>query len=427
MGATVPLTIDVAILEWATDRQRIIAEAVNEHGSGRAAARVLGIHPAVVCRAVESMKRRAAAQGYSPEHGMTRAVPTPFVAKGHSTLDKIDVNTGERTQILQWTKTRLDDQAYLESIKSAISSFFEDQPPLVIPDAPLNVQSDIIPWIQIGDAHLGMLAHMAETGQNFDLKIGERELAVAIDMLIDELPFSERIVINDLGDFTHYENMKGETEASGHRLDFDGRFPKMITVYSRLMRRIVEKALTKARVVDVIINQGNHSRTNDIWMAELLRVAYGNDPRVNVLNNDCVFIGYRMGNTFVMIHHSDQCKAKDLIGVMITDFREDFGETEFHYIDNGHIHHSMAMKEHPSIVIEAWNNMAASDKWAFEKGYRSRQSITAVQRSMKYGEVQRRLLPIQQVRDRIEALNISSRKKAAPTLSRRKAFTVPTL
>jgi hypothetical protein len=221
------------------------------------------------------------------------------------------------------------------------------------------------------------------------------------------------MVINDLGDFTHYENFKAETEASGHRLDADGRFPKMIKVYSRVMRWIVDKALTKAQHVDVIVNQGNHSRTNDIWMAELLRVAYGHTGRVNVLNNDNVFIGYRMGNTLVMIHHSDKCRPARLAACMTTDFRQDYGETEFHYIDIGHIHHKMVAKEHPGVIIESFNNLAAPDKYAHD----SRLSqppvmITMVLRSRTYGEVGRRVLGIKEVWDR---LSLKSAHPGAPS------------
>ena len=74
------------------------------------------------------------------------------------------------------------------------------------------------------------------------------------------------------------------------------------------MRFIVDLALTKAANVDVIVNQGNHSRTNDMWMAVLLRAVYGHTGRVNVLNNSSPFIAYRMGKTLVMTHHSDTAK-----------------------------------------------------------------------------------------------------------------------
>jgi hypothetical protein len=281
----------------------------------------------------------------------------------------------------------------------------------------------VIPWIQIGDGHLGMLAHEAETGENFDLAIAERELCAAISILVDEMGEHDRVVINDLGDFTHYENFAATTEASGHVLDFDSRFPRMIKVYSRVMRFIVDKVLEKANTVDVIVNQGNHSRTNDIWMAELLRVAYGAGGRVNVLNNDSVFIGYRMGATFVMTHHSDKCKPAQLAHVMATDFSEDWGEAEYRYIDIGHIHHNMVLKEHPGVTVESFNTLAAKDRWATDGGYRSRQSITIIDRSRTYGEVGRRVLPIRRVRDLIAAA-LAREGKAVYRPAPKRAFAV---
>jgi hypothetical protein len=395
------MQIDLRLRQWATPAQARVLEAVYHHGgSKRAAAKDLGIHRRSIDRAIAAVEKKAAAHGYAPACNLNSPIPEPFIARGHSTLEKIHPD-GTREPVLQWTKTRLDEQAWLEAIQEAVESFIEGVEPVTPPPGPLEYQSDVVPWVQIGDAHFGMLAHAAETGQNFDLKIAESELCGAIGLLIDEMPSSEVIVINDLGDFTHYENFKAETEASGHRLDADGRFPKMIKVYSRVMRWIVDKALTKAQRVDVIVNQGNHSRTNDIWMAELLRVAYGDGGRVNILNNDNVFIGYRMGNTLVMTHHSDQCRPDRLCGVMTTEFRQDYGETEFHYIDIGHIHHKMVAKEHPGIIIESFNILAAPDKYAHDHGYSSRQCISVVLRSRTYGEVGRRVLGIKEVRDRL--------------------------
>jgi hypothetical protein len=301
----------------------------------------------------------------------------------------------------QWVKSAVDHERMAELMREEVVNIFKDLPKVQVAKAPDMWQSDVIPWVQIGDAHFGMLAHAFETGQDFDLDTAERELCAAFSILIDELPNCERLVVNDLGDFTHYENTSATTEASGHALDFEGRFCKMIRVYSRTMRFIVEKCLEKAKFVDVIINQGNHSRTNDIWMAEMLRVAYGHTERVNILNNDSVFIAYRMGKTLVMTHHSDKCPPNRLVHVMTNDFKKDYGETEFHYIDIGHIHHGMVMKEHPGIFVESFNHLAATDKWAHEAGYRSRKSITIVLRSKTYGDVGRRILTVQEIRDRL--------------------------
>ncbi len=389
-----PADLD-ALIQFATVRQIEFIDAIKEHGSIRKAAASLGINHSVIVSSMGRLKLEAASKGFSPEHDMTKAAPPGFRVKGTSTYYR------DGQAIGQWVMTREDKDSQEAMMREAMAAWVEDIPKAAAPSAPLDWQSDVIPWIQIGDAHLGLLAHSAEVGENFDLKIAEAELCGSIGTLVDELPNCERIVVNDLGDFTHYENMAGVTEASGHPLDIDGRFPKMIRVYVRVMRYIVDKCLTKARHVDVIVNQGNHSRTNDIWMAELIRAAYEHTERVHVLNNDTVFIAYRMGNTLVMTHHSDKCKPRDLANVMTTDFRKDYGETEHHYIDIGHIHHGMVLKEHPGVFVESFNHLASLDKWAHDSGYRNRKSITIVLRSRKYGEVGRRVLPIQEVRDRM--------------------------
>ena len=389
--------IDPRLLEWATDREKEYIAAIEKHGSGSKAAKALGVAKNAVNSRIAALKNRAAKHGYSPEHDYTRPVPDGFLVRGVSTYYDKDGKPSA-----QWVKSALDPDRMAEIMREAVQSFIEGVPKIDAPDAPKDYSTDLIPWIQIGDAHLGMLAHASEIGENFDLQIAEREMCAAIGMLIDEMPACERAVINDLGDFTHAENFSATTEASHHSLDVDTRFPKMIKVYSRVLRFIVDKTLEKAKHVDVIINQGNHSRTNDIWASELLRVAYEHTGRVHVLNNDSVFIAYRMGNTLVMTHHSDKCRPAQLCHVMTNDFRKDYGETEFHYVDIGHVHHSMVLKEHPGIFIESFNHLAALDKWAHDSGYRNRKSITVVLRSKTYGEIGRRVLPIQEIRARLQ-------------------------
>lgn len=180
-----------------------------------------------------------------------------------------------------------------------------------------------------------------------------------------------------------------------------GTYGQMIRMAIRLMRFIVSSCLERFPYVDLIVNQGNHSRVNDIWMAEFFRQLYENCDRLSVLNNEGVFIPYRMGNTFVMVHHSDKCKLNNLASVMVSDYPEDFGETTFHYIDIGHVHHKQAIKEYPGMVVESFNTLAPLDKYAHEAGYRNRSSITVVERSKTYGEVGRKTLPVERIKDMI--------------------------
>jgi len=376
-----------------------------------AAAEILGLHP----RRVAAHKARLGLKGHLPEMSITTRLPEFLKIKGTSQLMK----RGEEEPVLSWVKTNTDAEALAEMFERFAQSYLEEAQPFPeIPAPSTELDTDIIPWFNIGDAHLGMLAHSHEVGHNFDLKIGERELVTAMMRLIDRAPSCERCVIQDLGDMTHYQDFTAKSE-SGHDFDYDSRYPKMIDVAARVMRTIVDKALSKFQFVDVIVNQGNHSRSNDIWMRTFLSHVYSENPRLHVLDNRSVFIPYRMGNTFVMCHHSDKCRPAQLAHVMATDFAKDWGETTYRYIDIGHIHHRMTSKEHPGVTVESWNQLAPGDKYAHDGGWRSRACLTCVLRSKTYGEKGRITISAEEVKDIID--------KAVPgaeALKRRAVYSV---
>ena len=373
--------------------EEVLREAVKarqEHGTTTEAAKALGIPR----QTLHDRLKLAARRGIAPEAGLDHALGEGFQLGGYSKYTQ--TAAGEPI----WLKVKAAEQDYWQGIQAAIAGIRPvDRSILATPPEP---QSDIIPWLQIGDAHIGMLASEAETGANFDIGIGEREICAAAAALIDQSPACERMVINDLGDGTHYETFKAMTEASGHAVDYDTRYWKMIEAYIRISRFIIERALTKARTVDCIYNQGNHSRSNDTWIAATIRAIYGASGRVNVLRNESPFIAYRMGKTLVVVHHGDKAKPDKFRDVVASDFSADWGEAEFRYLDGGHVHHSQR-KELAGCVYESWNNLAPRDKYAHDGGWRSRQCMSMVYRSRNYGETGRVLMPIERVRDIIAA------------------------
>lgn len=388
-----------------SDKEKLILQEYLRLQSQRKVATKLSCGKGTVQRALKAIEDRASLQGYAPDNDMVHETPSTHFVKGTSTLYK------DGKPSLQWVKTNVSmeqQQAVMESMVEALAESIK--PKKHFEPKEKDFDTDIIPWFQIGDAHIGMLAHHEEVGHDFDLKIAEQELTYALCRMIDRAPNCERAVVQDCGDATHYFNMEGLTQ-SGHFLDYDTRFHKMIKVYIRILENVIDYALAKFKYVDVIINQGNHSRTNDFWAAYFLRALYKNNERLHVLDNTNVFIPYRMGNTFVMSHHSDKCKPTQLASVMATDYAKDWGEAEYRYIDIGHIHHKQVTKELAGVTVESWNQLAPSDKYAHEGGWRSRSSLTCVLRSKTYGEVGRFTLPVEEVKDRISKLDLGSTAK----------------
>lgn len=390
-----------------TDRQREILKCLGEHSYRKTAAK-FNVSNGTISNVVRKVKRNAARMGYAPEHDMTYATTEPFVVKGTSTYYNRD---GEIRG--QWVKTMRDPYADAVIVKEIIDSMKDEIPRVKVPDFHRTVESDdIIPWFNIGDAHIGALAHASEIGSNNDIKITVEELVTAMESLIDNSPICKRCVINDLGDMTHYQDFKAESE-SGHKFDYDTRYPKMIKAYVYVMRRLIDYALDKFQYVDVIINQGNHSRSNDIFMKELLTTCYEKCDRLNVLDNSNVFIPYRMGNTFVMTHHGDKAKHSVLSGVMATDYAKDWGESKYRYIWTGHIHHREVLaKEQAGVMIESWNTMSRGDAYSHMGGWRNRKFLSVVFLSKTYGEVGRKTIPIEQVQDILERKKSGSTSKS---------------
>lgn len=390
---------DMDLLPWATTLEAEHLSAVAEHGSARKAGAALGKDPSWISKSIKALRERVARLGGEAlKEDIEGRIAPGFELKGYSQFTKTQL--GEPI----WLKTRKAERDYWAGIESAISQV-KPVDISVLPTPP-EPQSDVVPWLQIGDAHIGMLASEAETGANFDISIAKREICAAMAALIDEAPPCERMVINDLGDGTHYETFKGITMGHGHQLDFDTRYWKMIEAYVEIMQFAVEYALEKkAQVVDMIFTPGNHSESNDSWIAVTMRALYGKSGRVNVLRNENTMIAYRMGNTLVLVNHGYKLKPEALARAMAQDYAVDWGETNFRYIDGGHVHHSQR-KEMTGCVFESWNNLAPNDKHGHDGGWRSKQLMSLVLRSRKYGERGRRLMPAELVRDLILASGV---------------------
>ncbi|MGI4991041.1 helix-turn-helix domain-containing protein (plasmid) [Halobacteriovorax sp. GFR7] len=384
-------------LPYCTNRQKEIIEAVVKHGSAENAAKALGCSKSNIGHTLARVESRAAKKGYAPQLGTSLELPQGYMF----TKSTVQINKdGEIERV--WNRYAQDSEMLCDVYGEIMDELLEGYKPFEPrPFKPTETDCSIIPWYNIGDAHIGMMGHELEIGENFDIKIAVRELKFALDRVISDTPSRERCVINDLGDATHYENLEGVTQHSGHMLDCDGRFVKMVEAYLDIMLFAIERCLEKHKYVDVIINQGNHSRTNDLWAVRCLKRMFANEPRVNILDNTSVFIGYRMGNTMVLTHHSDKCKPDRLVDVLINDFREDYGATAHHYIWVGHIHHSHSKDEFRGIKVESFNILANKDKYAHDGGWRSGQCISRVDLHREYGEVGRQTLNIQAVRDMI--------------------------
>ena len=384
-----------------SEKQKQIAELMDDGLSGTAIAEKINADGGNTRQIVSKIRKRAEKKGYSPDYGINRPVSNNSLL-GLSGLSDMRKN---EDGLPVWYKFSKDLETAVNIAEAVKDSFAHQIIPIEKITKPKgSFNKDIIPFLQIGDAHIGMLALESQVGHDFNVEMATGELKLAVTNLIWRAEPSERFVIHDVGDGTHFENESATTEHSGHALDAAAPYVDVFRAYVDFMTYTIEAALKRHNHVDVAISQGNHSRKNDRVVAVLLELLYANNPRVNILDNTTPFIPYRMGNVFVLCHHGDKVKPAGLASIMAQDWAQDWGETFYHYIDGGHVHHSQVRKEQNGAVYESFNQLAPSDRYAYEGGWRSRSFLNLLYRSKTYGDKGRVVITAEEVKDKIDKL-----------------------
>lgn len=377
------MTIDEGLKQFATDRQVEIIEAVNAHGSLRSAAKVLGVNHKTLHRAIIAVKKRAQSRGYSPEHDFIRPVPEMFVAKGVSTYYNKD---GKPTG--QWVKANIDNQKRLQAIEAAIAALCEDVPRIEPSAAPRIANAALATVYTLTDSHVGMLSWHRESGEDWDLDIAERVLTGCFQAMIDASPQSAVGIVNQLGDFLHSDGLLPVTPTSGHVLDQDGRFSKVVEVAVRILRSVVSMALARHGKVIVLMAEGNHDMASSVWLRVLFKALFESEPRVEVIDSPLPYYCIQHGKTMLAFHHGHLKKNDQLPMLFAAQFPKVWGDTVKRYCHTGHRHH-VEEKEHSGITVIQHPTLAARDAYAARGGWVADRQVTSITYHSEYGQVAR--------------------------------------
>lgn len=367
MGGMPPISDD----EWARTKS-----ALDKHaGNAAAAARELGLAASTVKARIQVARAKKLIPDGLPLEG--------YRVKGTSTLYNAE---GEITAT--WVKTAIEGPS-AEEISSQVSEALKDfQPPAGFSEAPSQVESDLVTLYPLADWHVGLLSWKKETGFNYDLKIGQKTIELAMGRLIEGSPKSSQCVVLGLGDLLHSDNYENTTTRSKNVLDADGRYPKMLYTATQLILYTVDLALQKHENVLVRILPGNHDDQSAIAVTLAVSLYYKNNPRVTVDDDAGRFWWWSWGKVFLGATHGDKAKPKDLPLIMATRNAEAWGKAKFRHIHVGHRHNDAAL-ELSGVTVETHQSPVAPDAWHVGMGYGAGRSVKAITYHKDQGEIMR--------------------------------------
>ncbi len=356
------------------------------HWLERAAERGLsGYDPVMPGFAVKTVSSRSADGAWVKQvkaPGPEFEVPSGHVVKGVSALVDGDGRTLQR-----WVKTR--EESVSEGLVDALKSVFdgyEGRAPLA--PAPERTDADLLSVYPIADHHLGLMSWARETGENYDLGIGADRLRACMARVVAQSPPSRQAIILNLGDYYHADDSRNVTPRSGHILDVDGRYFKVLSTGVQLMMDCIDLALQKHETVLVRNLPGNHDPHASVALTVALGAFYAREPRVTIDMDPSEFFYHRFGSTLIGAHHGHKAKAEELVMSMATRRREDWGATRFHVHYSGHIHHFTG-KEVAGVRCESFQTLAAKDAHSHSNSYDSGQSLQSITHHRTDGEAGR--------------------------------------
>lgn len=375
------MKIDEKLKEFGNELQANRLDELNKHNSYREASKVLGISQTALKQSIQILKRNAAMRGYAPDNDMSRIVPEGFKVRGVSTYYNADGKPSG-----QWVKSSSDEEKRKEIIKAAYDAMSNELPKvksIEYSGVPIKTLCNLY---VMTDCHVGMLAWHKEGGTDWDLKIAERVLTGCFEQMVMSSPQAGTGIVAQLGDWLHSDGMLPVTPTHHHILDQDGRFSKLVQTSVRILRRLVDFALTRHEKVIVLMAEGNHDTASSIWLRIMFNALYENEPRVQVIDSELPYYVYEHGQTMLSFHHGHLKKNDNLPLLFAAQFPKSWGNTLKRYCHTGHRHH-VEEKEHSGMTVVQHPTLAARDAYAARGGWMAERQVSAITYHSKYGQV----------------------------------------
>jgi len=370
---------------FATPRQLEYIDAIRTFGSVKNAASELDLNQRTISRGLEALQKNAATSGWAPAHDMTKISPSGFGVKGTSTLYDEDGNVK-----VQWVKTQREDAERVGDLLTVLDSYKLKSMPKI--KAPTSTLDDLCTVYTLTDFHLAMYSWAEETGDDWDTDIAAKVLINAINDMVLRSPSGEMGVLNLQGDFLHWDGLEAVTPTSGHVLDADTRFERMIEMALDLTIWAVEALLKKHNTVKVIVCEGNHDLAGSAWLRKSIKKIFSKNERVDVDDTSIPFYAFLWGEIMLAFHHGHKVKNASLPKLFASEpmFRKMWGLAMYCYINTGHYHHQeQDVIEDAGAVVERHPTLAGRDAYAARGGYVSKRGAKAVTYHKEHGEIER--------------------------------------
>jgi len=379
-----------AHLEFArTPAQKEALELVLKGHTNEVIAKKLKIEVRNLYGRLERIKANAKRYGLDANHDLTKPQALPL--SGASTLYTPNEETGELELRAQWVKTNKTAEQMIRDAELIIAEMSKTVPALKKTTLSKAVSKTLDPKLAnlhiLTDFHFGMFSWAPETlDENWDTEIAEGFLIEWFKAALMLAPPAKVGILSQLGDFLHADGILPLTPSSGHVLDADSRYDKVVQIAIRSLETLVGMMLQKYEVVHLINSPGNHDPAGSSWLRHAMAMRYRDEPRVVIDISPSVYHAFEHGKTSLFFHHGHKKPVKAVDVVFTGMFAEMYGRTKYRYAHLGH-KHSKEQYESNLMLVTQHATMAPKDAFAAQGGWLSQRSADVITYHEDFGDV----------------------------------------
>lgn len=376
-----PTRLDPELRQFATtDRQREVFDAVVEHGGQSAAAAALGVAKNAVFEMIDSIRKKAARQGYAPGHW------SDGVAPGYR-MGKVTVQRGPDGVERVWERQHPEEER-LEALIARCEERLKDFKRLPAIAPPATASAPLTNFLGLFDLHIGEKISADDPAFCWDIATAKATITASVSHAIQSAPKAKRLVLCFGGDAIHYDGLLPVTPKSRHVLHSDGDFDDMVDAVLDVATFSIDRALETHEEVYLIWAEGNHDEASSLWMRKMLARIYADEPRLTVVQSKVPYYALQFGEVMIGVHHGHKAKLNKYAGIFANMFRKMWGATTYAYGHRGHEHH-IHEKEMDGMISTQHPSLAPSDDYASGMGLISRRGCMMITYHDLLGEVSR--------------------------------------
>lgn len=344
--------------------QQEAIDAYLDTGGYRAAARKLGKAESTIRGILKRLERLGQVPWKS-------SAPTP----DHLSVGKTTVQYDSGGNVIQEWRRLTPNIESMQAFVDGLCDKVKEKGKAPVCKSRKTDTDDLLFEMDIYDAHVGMYADEKETKDaDYDCDIAASRMVAAAEGLASRARRPAKCVLVFGGDMMHSDNRSNKTEASGHVLDVDTRYHRVVEYLIRACTDVVDIAASVAKEVEIVVIEGNHSWHSEVWLARVLDAYYSQCPNIKVKSDPSPRKHMVWGDNLLLWAHGDRIAAQKWPMIIAAEFAKQWGQTKWRHLKMGHVHHKKTMApvivdEQAGLVVEYLEALCATDAWHSGAGF----------------------------------------------------------